>query len=140
MFTVKEARAAPATVNSEENRRRRAEYVTAHMAPVGNGKTLIYVDETNVNLFRRRACGRSKKGARCLLKAPASKGKNVHIIGAIIQTSLVYWERRRGSYTKEECHGWTRLMLRAAAIPMEQAVVVVDNAPCHSGLEVLMIL
>ena len=49
MFTVKKVRATPATMNSEENRRRRAEYVSAHMAAVGHGKLVIYVDETNVN-------------------------------------------------------------------------------------------
>ena len=134
MYSVKKARAVPATMNSEDNRRRRAEYVSAHMAAVGHGKVMIYVDETNINLFLRRSCGRSKKGTRCLVKTPTSKGKNLHIIGAITQTGLVFWERRRGSYTKEECHEWTRRMLRAAGISMDQVVIVVDNAPCHSGL------
>ena len=104
------------------------------MAAVGHGKLVIYVDETNVNLFLRRSCGWSKKGAGCLVKTPASRGKNLHFIGAISQTGLVYWERWRGSYTKEVCHEWMQRMLRASGTPMEQIIVVVDNAPCHSDL------
>lgn len=114
LFTVKKVRAEPSTMNSDGNRRKRAEYVTSLMEAQGQGKTIIYMDESNVNLFLRRACGRSRKGTRCCVKAPTSKGQNVHIIGAISQTGLVYWERRRGSFKKAECKEWVRHMLRAS--------------------------
>ena len=45
-------------MNSEENRRKGAEYVTSVMDAQGQGKTVIYMDETNVNLFLKRACGK----------------------------------------------------------------------------------
>ena len=138
MFTLKKVRSAPDTMNSEENRRKRAAYVTAIMEAVGYGKTVIYMDESNVNLFLRRNFGRSRRGTRCSVKVPTSKGRNVHIIGAVSQTGLVYWERRRGSFKKEDCQEWMRSMLRAAHFPMENILVVCDNAPCHTGLETVL--
>lgn len=135
LFTCKRVRAEPAPMNAEENRRKRAAYVTSVMEALGQGKTVVYMDESNVNLFIRRGCGRSRKGTRCSVKAPASKGHNVHIIGAISQTGMVYWERRRGSFRKEDCKNWVRCMLRASQCPMGRLVLVCDNAPCHSGLE-----
>ena len=102
MFTCKKVRTEPAPMNSEENRRKRAEYVTSVMETLGRGKDLIYMDESNVNLFLRRTCGRSRKGARCSVKAPPSQGQNVHIIGAINQTGLVYWERCRRFFEKTD--------------------------------------
>ena len=50
----------------------------------------------NYDFFLRRSFGRSRKGTRCTVKAPTSKGKNV--IGGISQTGLLYFERRRGSF------------------------------------------
>lgn len=138
LYTCKKVRAEPATMNSEVNRQKRAEYVSSAVQALEEGKTLIYIDECNVNLFLRRTSGRSRKGARCSVKAPISKGKNVHVIGAISQTGLVYWERRRGSFTKDDCKDWLRRMLRASGQAMERLAVVCDNAPCHTGLEEVM--
>ena len=135
LYTIKKVHAEPATMNSDENRRRRAAYVTSLMEATGDGKYIIYIDECNVNLFLRRFAGRSKKGSRCSIKLPTCRGKNVHVIGAISQRGLVYLERRRGSYTKEESREWTRRMLRAAQEPYDNVLVVCDNAPCHAGLE-----
>ena len=135
LYTVKKVHAEPSSMNSEENRRRRATYVTSLMEAIGDGKYVIYIDECNVNLFLRRSGGRAKKGARCSTKLPTSKGQNVHVIGAVSQRGLVYLERRRGAYRKEESREWTRRMLRAAQEPFGNVLVVCDNAPCHSGLE-----
>ena len=57
------------------------------------------------------------------------------MIGAVSQTGLVYWERRRGSFRKEECQEWLRRALRHCPQPMNRTVVVCDNAPVHNGIE-----
>ena len=108
------------------------------MAFAGNGKQIIYMDESNCNLFLRRTFGRSRKGTRCTIKTPASKGKNIHVIAAITQTGLVHWERKRGSFLKRDCQEWLRNMLRKVLEPMCNVVVVLDNAPVHSDLEIVL--
>jgi transposase len=137
-YTVKKIRFEPATMNSEENKRKRAHYVTRLMEESGNGKTIVYIDETNCNLFLRRSFGRSRKGTRCTVKLPTSKGKNVHVIGGISQTGLLYFERRRGSFKKEGCQEWLRSLLRSITENLSQIVIVCDNAPVHSNLETVL--
>ena len=43
---------------------------------------------------------------------PASKGPNIHIIGAISQNGLEYWGKRRGSYKKEEASNFVKRLIR----------------------------
>ena len=62
------------------------------MEKMGQGKFIVFMDESNCNLFLRRREGRSRKGTRCTVKTPTSKGKNVHMIGAISKQGLVYFE------------------------------------------------
>ena len=100
MYTVKKAHPRPVTMYSEINKRKRREYVEKIMNRIGIGKTVVYIDETNVNLFLRRSQGRARKGMRPMVKCPTSRGKNIHILGGISQHGIVYWERRRGSYKK----------------------------------------
>ena len=137
-YTVKKIRFEPATMNSEENKAKRAYYVSRLMEESGNGKTIVYIDETNCNLFLRRSFGRSRKGTRCTVKAPTSKGKNVHVIGGISQTGLLYFERRRGSFKKEDCQEWLRSLLRSITESLSQIVIVCDNAPVHCNLETVL--
>lgn len=135
LYTVKKTLPEPAAMNAEENKQKRKAYVEKIMSRIGRGKTVIYMDETNANLFLRRSQGRARKGLRCMPKCPTSKGKNIHILGSISQQGLVYWERRRGSYKKEDCQEWLRTMLRTLTEPLNNTVVVCDNAPVHSGIE-----
>lgn len=136
-FTCKKIRTEPFTMNSEVNKAKRAEYVEQLMAFIGEGKTIVYIDETNCNLFLRRNVGRSRKGTRCCVKAATSKGKNIHIIAGISQTGLVYWERRRGSYNNADCCEWLRRLLRSMDEQMDRVVIVCDNAPAHTNLELV---
>ena len=137
-YTVKKIRFEPATINCEENKTKRAYYVSRLMEESGNGKTIVYIDETNCNLFLRRSFGRSRKGTRCAVKAPTSKGKNVYVIGGISQTGLLYFERCRGSFKKEDCKEWLISLLRSITESLSQIVIVCDNAPVHSNLETVL--
>ncbi|KAF0292848.1 hypothetical protein FJT64_009220 [Amphibalanus amphitrite] len=137
MYTVKKVLPEPVTMNSATNKDRRATFVRKVMEATGAGKTILYMDETNVNLFLRRSEGRSRRGQRCCVKVATGKGDNIHVIGAISQTGMVYWERRRGSFRKEDCCEWLRRALRHCPEPMENVVVVCDNAPAHTDLEAI---
>ena len=137
MYSIKKILAEPSSMNSVENKEKRAQYCSSLLSHIGAGKYVIYIDETNFNLFLRRSEGRSRRGTRCSVKAPTSKGKNIHVIGAVSQTGLVYWERRRGSYRKPDCQEWLRNVLRRVEEPLANVVVVCDNAPVHSELELV---
>ena len=133
-YTIKKVLPQPVAINSIENKTKRAAYVTTIMEKMGLGKTVIYIDETNCNLFLRRNYGRSKKGARCSVRAPTSKGKNIHVIGGKNRTGLIYLERRRGSYKKDNCCDFIRFLLRQVQDPMNEVVIVWDNAPVHVNI------
>ena len=136
-YTVKKKLAEPSTMNSIENKTKRAKYCTDILDFIGAGKFIVYIDESNFNLFLRRTQGRSRKGTRCSVKAPTARGKNIHVIGGICPTGLVYWERRRGSYLKQDCHQWLRNLLLQLQEPLQNVVIVCDNAPVHSELELV---
>lgn len=135
LYTVKKTLPEPADPNAKENKKKRKEYVEKVMNRIELGKTVIYVDETNANLFLQRSVGRPRKDLHCVPKCPVSKGNNVHILGSISQDGPVYWERRRGSYRKGKCQEWLRKMLRMISEPLSNVVVVCGNAPVFSGIE-----
>ena len=134
-YSIKQVRSEPVSMNSDVNKEKRRTYVENIMKEIGSGNDLIYIDETNCNLFLRRTNGRSKKGTRCIVKAPTSKGKNIHIIAGISQTGLIYWERLRGSYTKVACNEWLQRLLRNYAGDYSKLSIVCDNAPVHVDIE-----
>ena len=51
----KKAQPQPATMNSDENKPKRSQYVSSLMYFVGLGKYVIYIDESDCNLFLRRS-------------------------------------------------------------------------------------
>lgn len=97
---------------------------------------ILYMDETNFNLFISRTCGRSRKGSRCSTVAAGSRGANVHLIGCISSLGMIYNELRRGSFKQETAREFVRQCLRRAYQRYQCAVVlIVDNAPCHTNVE-----
>ena len=96
----------------------------------------MWIDETNFNLYCTRQYGRSTMGTRVKLRLANSKGRNLHIIGAISTDGLVKYTTKRGSFTAEVCQAWMTDLLAELLLDESQSFVVVcDNAPCHSGLE-----
>ena len=98
----------PCTMNSVSNKEKHRDYVQASMDKMGRGKFIIFIDESNCNLFLRSTQGRSREGTRFSVKSPTSKGKNIHIMAGISQQGLVHWERRRGNYKRDDCCEWVR--------------------------------
>ena len=138
LISLKSVHFQPETANSDMNKTLRKDYVEKVMQFSGDGKTIIFVDESNVNLFLRRSRGRAPKGSRAVVHMPTSKGPNIHMIGAMTQTGLVNFKRRRGSYRSDSCNEWLAEVLQqmvANGTPAEQIVLVMDNAPCHSKAE-----
>lgn len=62
VFTVKQVHYEPVTMNSIENKTRRAEYFRTLNKLIQQGKQIVWLDETNFNLFCRRKRGRARAG------------------------------------------------------------------------------
>lgn len=75
-YTMKKIHWEPATMNSTQNKELRKQYVTALNNHIQQGRQVLWLDETNFNLFCRRDCGRSRQGSRAVSLRPTSRGKN----------------------------------------------------------------
>ncbi|KAK1945605.1 hypothetical protein P3T76_002653 [Phytophthora citrophthora] len=123
--------------NLPRNKTLRHDYVVDLLTYKSEGKKIFYVDETNFNLWCSRRCGRSLKGKRAVDKNTASKGSNIHVIACVSEDGLAYSEKRFGSFTSVKCNEFIYRLLRriSKSIPLDDAVLVCDNAPCHSSVE-----
>ena len=72
--------------------------ICAHMQ---DNKTIIWMDETNVNLYCRRTPERAPAGQRAAVALPGSKGPNVHVISAITNFQIVKWSWLRGAFRSQ---------------------------------------
>lgn len=138
VITLKKAHAEPIGMNSPENKNARQNFVqrlSTYMRPT-EGKSIIWMDETNLNLFTRRTQGRAVVGQRAAVKMPNSKGPNVHIIGAMTSFQFFHYTRLRGAFNANKAKDWVLDMLLhlPAGIQPENIVLVLDNAPCHSKI------
>ena len=79
-----------------------------------DGKTIIWMDETNLNLFCRRSQGRARVGERAVMALPTSKGPNIHVICALSayhMIHMIHMTRRRGAFKADTAKGWLLEML-----------------------------
>lgn len=137
-WTVKKITNEPIAVNSIQNKHLRANFVNEIMRAMAQNKVIFYEDETNLNLFTQRTVGRAPVGQRARRLLPNSKGPNVHCIGVYGQLGgLQYFERRRGAFKKIDFQEYFVRMLNnlQQLVPLNNTVIVIDNAPNHIGIE-----
>ena len=89
MISFKSVHFQPEAANKDKNKALRKQYVEKITQMSEEGKTVIFIDESNVNLFLRRSRGRAPVGSRAVVKIPTTKGANIHMIGAMTQTGRV---------------------------------------------------
>ncbi len=92
LITVKKVHHVVETMNNDANKEKRRAFVERISLLMQNQRYIIWIDETNFNLYCRRTQGRSSVAQRVPVALPGSKGPNVHIIGAIsaYQISLFF--------------------------------------------------
>ncbi|KAE9307099.1 hypothetical protein PR003_g21081 [Phytophthora rubi] len=134
-FTLKKLHRDVVNRNSPVNKKKRYDYVVKFYAALANGKKVFYLDETNFNLWCSRGRGWSKRGRRAVQTSVTSKGKNIHVIAVISSTGLAYQESQFGSLTFDLANEFIRRFLRhiQATTPLNEIVLVLDNAPCHTN-------
>ena len=136
-ITLKKLCHVPEGRNSPANKEKRLEYVRRVTHLVKQGKFLIWIDESNFNLFCTRTFGRAGRGKRATIKVANSRGANLHMIGAMTNARLLKYSLMRGSFTKDKCSAWVRSLLNdvRGTISLNRVVLICDNAPCHAGLD-----
>src|SRR5271167_3165636 len=128
----------PQTMNNDDNKILRRNYVIRLNELIREGKHLHWLDETNFNLFCRRSQGRSRAGTRAVLTLPPSRGPNIHLIGVVSGESVLKFTIRRGAFKSVDCNEWVATLLQDYARNggnLDNMVLICDNAPCHSRLE-----
>ena len=123
-------------MNKDVNKAKRVEYMNQFFQNRAEGRSIVWVDETNFNLYCKRSKGRSRIGTRASVVIPASKGANLHCIGAMKTSAVVLFSTRRGSFKAEDCLQWFRELVAACHNQgIENPTFVIDNAPNHCRLE-----
>lgn len=136
LFSLKNVRRTVYNMNSAENKLKRSYYMEHLFDARANGRTLVWMDETNFNLYCSRKEGRSRIGARATLLLPSSKGANLHCIGAMTSTRMVLFTTKRGSFNSQTCQEWFRELIETCNTQgIENPTFIVDNAPAHCRLE-----
>ena len=111
-FTTKKLHSVVDRMNCDENLQLRKVYSQKLQGYLQQSKDVFYLDESNYNLYYARSRGRSEIGVKALMKVPASKGKNIHMIGCISASRLEYFETRRGSLNHKAFQEVLRNILR----------------------------
>ncbi|KAE9219708.1 hypothetical protein PF005_g7755 [Phytophthora fragariae] len=141
-FTMKQLHKELQYMNTSVNKEKRRDYLVSLQEYQAAGKVILYMDETNFNLWSTRTRGRSLKGKRAVKKVFAGGGQNMHVIACISEHALVYFETRFGSNRYTNTNDFVRGLLRHVAqqgeISLSDVVLVLDNAPCHCRAEAFM--
>ena len=106
LMTFKKLHHRPITMNTDANKQLRKSYVQRFNTFVQHEKDLVYIDETNFNLFCRRSNSWSRKGLRAVQDRPAARGPNLHVIGAISNEGIVKMSLRRGAFRSVDAKNW----------------------------------
>ncbi|KAG4054603.1 hypothetical protein PC123_g10270 [Phytophthora cactorum] len=138
-FTLKRMHTEPQYMNPMRNKQKWREYLAQLQQYQAMGKTTLYMDETNFNLWSTRKRGRSLRGRRAVKKVFAGGGQNMHVIACISENRLVYYETKFGSNRHANVNDFIRSLLRTIRDEPERTladvVLVLDNAPCHCRAE-----
>ena len=112
LLTLKKVHYIMADSNSQRNKALRMEYVQRISVDMRENKTIIWMDETNINLYCRRTQARAPAGQRAAVALPGCKGPNVHVIGAITDFQIIKWSRLRGAFRSQSAKDWLADMLQ----------------------------
>ncbi|KAG7162764.1 uncharacterized protein LOC121873561 [Homarus americanus] len=133
LITLKQVHNVPANRNSEDVNAARVS-LSQYMYEDGIQQPRVYVDETGYNLYTCRTYGRAPRGQHVNTIVAGQRGSNVTLIAAIYTlVSLFYYEIHVISVTKEVLKNFMTSL--DFVLGPEAAVILMDNAPCHAGIE-----
>lgn len=142
-FSLKNVREEPTAMNSDQNKEKRKAFCERLQSAKASDNFIIYVDETNFNIHTSRSKGWSKKGQRAVIRVHSTKAPNVNVLCAVSSYTqgCINFKCIRGSVTSavftdflnETSEMALELINRERNPPL--ITIVIDNAPCHRGIE-----
>ena len=101
VFTVKTTRFEKEAMNNPDNIELRFQYANKLQEHIAINNFIVYVDETNFNLYLKRNQSWSHAGAWSVIRVPGSQGKNIQIQLAVnAQQGVAFHQVEHGSITK----------------------------------------
>ncbi|GMF24828.1 unnamed protein product [Phytophthora fragariaefolia] len=136
-FTIKKTHRDSDYRNAPANKVKRQELAMLLLQFAAAEKKILYFEETSLNIWISRNYGWSSAGQRAMGMNTSSKGKYIHVIACISRDGVEYHEGRFGSFDSEVANGTVLVMMRDQATRghLSIAVVILDNAPCHTNVE-----
>ena len=136
LFTLKQVRFEPEAANLPLNKEKRKTYVQSILNFMAQNRQILYMDECNFYLHITRSQGRAAIGERCSVRAAATRGPNIHVIGCIGSLGMLNCQIKRSPFKKPKAMAYLEETLRIAQTEYGCPVVlVIDNAPAHSNIE-----
>ncbi|KAG3232488.1 hypothetical protein PI124_g22431 [Phytophthora idaei] len=127
LTTMKQFHKEPQYMNTEVNKLKRREYLIRLQELQAMEKSIIYMDETNFNLW-----------SSCSEKVLAGGGQNLQVIACVGKGGVVHYETKLGSNKYQHSNEFIRNTLRKFT-NVSNIVVVLDNAPCHARAEAVFV-
>lgn len=122
--------------NNEDTKSKRIKYVE-RMDDMFGKVHMIFIDETNFNLYCLRSKGRSVAGKKAITKTFNGKGKQVSLILAISGIiGIVYYEIIDGSCDGQKYKVFISNLIERIKKRKENFVIIQDNFSAHKCKEV----
>jgi transposase len=140
LYTMKDLRIETDVMNSEVNIEKRRLFALKIREHMNNGDMIVYIDETNFNVHLKRTKAWAQRGARATEQLPSTRAPNLQVLCAVSALrGVVHYETHRGSVQQSTMNDflyatWEKIVSTEAE-PMPHVVFVLDNAPCHRGVE-----
>lgn len=129
LISMKQLRPKPVGQDTPENLEKRKTFATDYMTDHGHR---IHIDESNFNLFLRRSRGRAPRGQRAFRTQRNSRGKNINILLAIDDSTIILHKSVIGS-TKDVFGPFMTEL--SNLLEDENCTFYLDNAPIHRKAE-----
>ena len=130
-FTLKKLEAAPADRNKTEVKQARKEYARWFIEVAFLSPRVIYIDESGYNVWTQRTRGRAIVGERAVRIVNSQRGRNVTLILAIsAQRGIEYFSFHVGGTTAVVFQTFFSALSQTIGVDND-AIFVLDNAPCH---------
>ena len=81
LISYKKVKFVPDMANNDRNKQWRRSYVEQLLRYEAEGRLICFIDETNFNLFTRKAYGRSLRSTYPRVTSQTTGGNNIHICG-----------------------------------------------------------
>lgn len=149
LYSIKDVRVEESTMNSIINKNKRAEFAVCLNYHVARDDLVVYHDASSFNVYMPRSKECSRVGEPATVVLPASVGRNLHIIGPVTpRFGVVLMRTHDGAVNMAKYARFVADHFVAAPRTAEfqeatacnqdfKVVVMTDNTPAHSQVEVL---